>query len=66
MRVTWVGDDEFPANETSIISCCLRCSAELAQVGEKLDKIKRWTVEKFKNTKQQVFEHLGKVRVTVG
>ncbi|KAH7701667.1 Arfaptin-like domain containing protein, partial [Aphelenchoides avenae] len=39
--------------------------ADLTQVTDKLDKLKKWTVTTYKTTKQSVFEQLGKVDKTV-
>uniref|UniRef100_A0A0K0F8T9 AH domain-containing protein n=1 Tax=Strongyloides venezuelensis TaxID=75913 RepID=A0A0K0F8T9_STRVS len=38
---------------------------DLDKVQEKLKTIKKWTVNTFKNTKQNVLEHLGKVDKTI-
>uniref|UniRef100_A0A0K0EKM4 AH domain-containing protein n=1 Tax=Strongyloides stercoralis TaxID=6248 RepID=A0A0K0EKM4_STRER len=39
--------------------------ADLDKVQEKLKNIKKWTVNTFKNTKQNVLEHLGKAEKTI-
>ncbi|CEF65487.1 Arfaptin homology (AH) domain and Arfaptin homology (AH) domain/BAR domain-containing protein [Strongyloides ratti] len=56
---------QSPTNNLPKIGSLNIQRADLDKVQEKIKVIKKWTVNTFKNTKQNVLEHLGKVEKTI-